>query len=180
MSKYTPKLKIKLIDEKEYFADDAFNAVIKDADDKLVGISHLSSAMHWDEWTSKKAYNKNDIIRYKSLSGGQYAKCITSGISDKTEPTNNVTGSKVKDGSVEWVVLSLADLLFDSAKIDIWLSSESYSRGQLVMYDGCLYRCKTPHTSSSSFDLDYPKWTEIKASVRTWSPSVYYYENDTA
>ena len=178
MSKYTPKLKIKLIDEKEYFADDAFNAVIKDADDKLVGISHLSSAMHWDEWTSKKAYNKNDIIRYKSLSGGQYAKCITSGISDKAEPTNNVTGSKVKDGAVEWVVLSLADLLFDSAKIDIWLSSESYSRGQVVVYNNCLYRCKTPHTSSSTFDLDALKWQEIRASFGMWKPMTYYFTDD--
>lgn len=178
MSKYTPKLKIKLIDEKEYFADDAFNAVIKDADDKLVGISHLSSAMHWDEWTSKKAYNKNDIIRYKSLSGGQYAKCITSGISDKKEPTVNVTGSKVKDGTVEWVVLSLADLLFDSAKIDIWLSSESYSRGQVVVYNNCLYRCKTPHTSSSTFDLDALKWQEIKASLSIWKPLTYYFVDD--
>ena len=84
MSKYTPKLKIKLIDEKEYFADDAFNAVIKDADDKLVGISHLSSAMHWDEWTSKKAYNKNDIIKmdnfFKAKVGnkGQLARLFES------------------------------------------------------------------------------------------------------
>ena len=122
MPSYTSKLNLKLIDEKEYFADDAFNAVIKDADNKLVGVSHLSSAQHWDEWVANKAYNKNDIIRYKSLSGGQYAKCITSGISDKNEPTDNVTGSKVKDGTVEWSILSLADLLFDSTKVDIWLS----------------------------------------------------------
>lgn len=178
MSNYTPKLKIKLIDEKEYFADEAFNAVIGDADNKLVGISHLSSAMHWDEWVANKAYNKNDIIRYKSLSGGQYAKCITSGISDKKEPTVNVTGSKVKDGTVEWSILSLADLLFDSTKIDIWLSSESYSRGQVVMYNNCLYRCKTPHTSSSTFDLDALKWQEIKASLSIWKPLTYYFVDD--
>lgn len=178
MSNYTPKLKIKLIDEKEYFADEAFNAVIEDADNKLVGISHLSSAMHWDEWVANKAYNKNDIIRYKSLSGGQYAKCITSGISDKKEPTDNVTGSKIKDGTVEWSILSLADLLFDSTKIDIWLSSESYSRGQVVMYNNCLYRCKTPHTSSSTFDLDALKWQEIKASLSIWKPLTYYFVDD--
>ena len=178
MPNYTPKLKIKLIDEKEYFADEAFNAVIEDADDKLVGISHLSSAMHWDEWVANKAYNKNDIIRYKSLSGGQYAKCITSGISDKNEPTDNVTGSKVKDGTVEWSILSLADLLFDSTKVDIWLSSESYSRGQVVVYNNCLYRCKTPHTSSSTFDLDALKWQEIRASFGMWKSMTYYFTDD--
>ena len=31
MPSYTSKLNLKLIDEKEYFADEAFNAVINDA-----------------------------------------------------------------------------------------------------------------------------------------------------
>ena len=178
MPSYTSKLNLKLIDEKEYFADDAFNAVIKDADNKLVGVSHLSSAQHWDEWKPSKAYSSGDIVRYKSLLGGQYVKCIVAGISGSSEPTNNVTGSKVKDGTVEWSVLSLADLLFDSTKIDIWLSSSNYKRGQVALYNNCLYRCKTPHTSSSSFDLDVSLWQEVKASVGLWKPLVYYYVDD--
>lgn len=178
MPSYTSKLNLKLIDEKEYFADDAFNAVIKDADNKLVGVSHLSSAQHWDEWKPSKAYSSGDIVRYKSLLGGQYVKCIVAGISGSSEPTNNVTGSNVKDGTVEWTVLSLADLLFDSTKIDIWLSSSNYKRGQVALYNNCLYRCKTPHTSSSSFDLDASLWQEVKASVRLWKPLVYYYVDD--
>ena len=121
MPSYTSKLNLKLIDEKEYFADEAFNNVINDADNKLVGVSHLSSAQHWDEWKPSKAYSSGDIVRYKSLLGGQYVKCVVAGISGSSEPTNNVTGSNVKDGTVEWSVLSLADLFFDSTKIDIWL-----------------------------------------------------------
>lgn len=175
---YTKKLNIKRIDEKDYFADEAFNQVIDDMDNKLVGISHLSSAMHWIEWQPSIAYSKDDIIRYKALIGGQYAKCITAGVSGTTEPTNNVTNSKVTDGTVEWLILSLADLLFDSTKISIWLSSETYHRGQLVMYNNCLYRCKAPHTSDTSFDLDASKWQEIKASIGMWKPLTYYYADD--
>ena len=178
MPSYTSKLNLKLIDEKEYFADEAFNNVINDADDKLVGVSHLSSAQHWDEWKPSKAYSSGDIVRYKSLLGGQYVKCVVAGISGSSEPTNNVTGSNVKDGTVEWSVLSLADLLFDSTKIDIWLSSSNYKRGQVALYNNCLYRCKTPHTSSSSFDLDASLWQEVKASVGLWKPLVYYYVDD--
>lgn len=178
MPSYTSKLNLKLIDEKEYFADEAFNNVINDADDKLVGVSHLSSAQHWDEWKPSKAYSSGDIVRYKSLLGGQYVKCVVAGISGSSEPTNNVTGSNVKDGTVEWSVLSLADLLFDSTKIDIWLSSSNYKRGQVALYNNCLYRCKTPHTSSSSFDLDASYWQEVKASIGLWKPLVYYYVDD--
>lgn len=178
MPSYTSKLKLRLIDEKEYFADEAFNAAINDADNKLVGVSHLSSAQHWDEWKPNKAYSIGDIVRYKALLGGQYVKCVVAGISGSSEPTNNVTGSNVKDGTVEWAVLSLADLLFDSTKIDIWLSSSNYKRGQVALYNNCLYRCKTPHTSSSSFDLDASLWQEVKASVGFWKPLVYYYVDD--
>ena len=178
MPSYTSKLNLKLIDEKEYFADEAFNNVINDADDKLVGVSHLSSAQHWDEWKPNKAYSIGDIVRYKALLGGQYVKCVVAGISGSSEPTSNVTGSNVKDGTVEWSVLSLADLLFDSTKIDIWLSSSNYKRGQVALYNNCLYRCKTPHTSSSSFDLDASLWQEVKASIGLWKPLVYYYVDD--
>ena len=178
MPSYTSKLNLKLIDEKEYFADEAFNAVINDADNKLVGVSHLSSAQHWDEWKPNKAYSIGDIVRYKALLGGQYVKCVVAGTSGSNEPTSNVTGSNVKDGTVEWTVLSLADLLFDSTKIDIWLSSSNYKRGQVALYNNCLYRCKTPHTSSSSFDLDASLWQEVKASVGLWKPLVYYYVDD--
>lgn len=178
MPSYTSKLKLRLIDEKEYFADEAFNAVINDADNKLVGVSHLSSAQHWDEWKPNKAYSIGDIVRYRSLRGGQYVKCVVAGISGSKEPTNNVTGSKVKDGTVKWTVLSLADLLFDSTKIDIWLSSFDYKRGQVALYNNCLYRCKTPHTSSNSFDLDASYWQEVKASIGLWKPLVYYYVDD--
>ncbi len=178
MPSYTSKLNLKLIDEKEYFADEAFNAVINDADNKLVGVSHLSSAQHWDEWKPNKAYSIGDIVRYKALLGGQYVKCVVAGTSGSNEPTSNVTGSNVKDGTVEWSVLSLADLLFDSTKIDIWLSSSNYKRGQVALYNNCLYRCKTPHTSSSSFDLDASLWQEVKASIGLWKPLVYYYVDD--
>ena len=178
MPSYTSKLNLKLIDEKEYFADEAFNAVINDADNKLVGVSHLSSAQHWDEWKPNKAYSIGDIVRYKALLGGQYVKCVVAGTSGSNEPTDNVTGSNVKDGTVEWSVLSLADLLFDSTKIDIWLSSSNYKRGQVALYNNCLYRCKTPHTSSSSFDLDASYWQEVKASIGFWKPLVYYYIDD--
>ena len=98
----------------DQFADEAFNKTLDDLDNKVVGISHLASAMHWQGWKASTAYAVGDIIRYVVLKGGQYAKCTVAGTSGTTSPTNNVTGSTVTDGTVSWEICSLADLLSSS------------------------------------------------------------------
>ena len=111
---YTSKLNILKVNPDDQFADEAFNKTLDDIDNKVVGISHLTSAMHWQEWKASTAYAVGDVVRYVALKGGQYAKCTVAGTSSTTTPTNNVTGSIVSDGTVSWEVCSLADLLSSS------------------------------------------------------------------
>ena len=177
MAIMTPKLKIPLLQPTDRVGVNSLNRPLEAMDDLLVGISHLASNMHWAMWEKSTAYNKDDVVRWEKLGSGQYARCVIGGTSGTTEPTINTTGSTLVEGTVSWVIESLGSA---NSTIDFWLDMVTYDRGQIVIYNNCLYRCKTPHTSSSSFDLDYSKWLELKTSVRIWSPSVYYYENDTA
>lgn len=177
MAIMTPKLKIPLLQPTDRVGVNSLNRPLEAMDDLLVGVSHLTSNMHWAMWEKSTSYNKDDVVRWEKLGSGQYARCVIGGTSGTTEPTINTTGSTLVEGTVSWVIESLGSA---NSTIDFWLDMVTYDRGQIVIYNNCLYRCKTPHTSSSSFDLDYSKWMEIKTSVRIWNPSVYYYENDTA
>lgn len=173
----TSKLNLLLVDANWQFADDAFNRVIKDADDKLVGIVHLQGAAHWSEWKASTTYAVGDVVRWVNMKSDQYAKCVTAGVSGSVSPTNNVVGSIVTDNAVEWKVCSLS-AEGSSISITIWLSGTNYSKGDFVIYGTSLYRCRVPHTSST-WVTDYINWTEVFSSVRMWQPSIYYFINDT-
>lgn len=179
----TPKLDLLRIQEAWQFGDAAFNRFIDDADNKLVGIAHLESPMHWTEWTETTIYHKDDVVRYPNLKSHQYARCLQDGISDikANIPTNNVTGSMFTDGTTKWEVCSLTQVDADNGTIRIWLGGGVYyHRGDAVRYGDALYRAKIDHESSATFDLDENKWQEIYASIRFWKPNTYYYLDDTA
>lgn len=72
----TPKLDLLRIQETWQFGDAAFNRFIDDADNKLVGVAHLQSPMHWTEWTEKTQYYRDDVVRYPNLKSHQYARCL--------------------------------------------------------------------------------------------------------
>ena len=173
----TDRLGILLVDATWQFADDAFNRVIRDMDDKLVGILHLQGAAHWTEWKESTSYVVGDVVRWVNMKSDQYAKCVTAGVSGAVSPTNNVVGSIVIDNTVEWKVCSLSSE-GSSVSITIWLSGVNYTRGDFVIYGTSLYRCRVPH-ASTAWVTDYVYWTEIFSSVRMWQPSIYYFINDT-
>lgn len=166
-----------LMQEDWKFGDESFNRFIEDADDKLVGVAHLVSKGHWSTWQEDTVYNVGDVIRISNTKTHQYYQCITSGVSGSVEPTNNVTNSVVTDGTVRWIVKSLTDESSASA-IKIWLSGDTYARGDVVLYGTALYRCKTSHTATS-WTTNYTYWTEIFSSIRMWRPSIYYFVDDT-
>ena len=174
---YTKELNILRVDPDLQFADEAFNKSLDDLDLKVLGIMHLKTAMHWQEWVKNTNYVKGDVVRYPSLLGSQYAKCTVAGTSSSTEPKINVTGSRVTDGTVEWVIKEIGGT-GDGSPINAWLGGTSYVRGDCVIYGSCLYRCKTDHTATT-FDKDYSKWLEIDASIRMWSSATFYNVNDT-
>lgn len=174
----TPKLDLLRIQDTWQFGDEAFNRFIDDADDKLVGVAHLDDKAHWSTWKKDTAYVKNDVVRIQNNKSHQYYQCITAGTSGTTEPTNNVTGSVVTDGTVTWMVMSLSEATSNGGVIQIWLSGNYYHRGDAVIYGTALYRCKVDHTSSD-WDTDYDYWQEVFASIRLWKPIIYYFEHDT-
>ena len=179
MATETNNLKIKLIQPTDYFADESFNAVINDIDSKVLGIAHEKSVGHWSTWEKSKSYNVDDVVRVTNSKSNQYYSCVKAGISDVTEPTSNVTGDTVTDGTVSWIVCSIGGSSGTSS-ISNWLSNSFYTRGQLVFYNNKLYRNKINHTSLSTFALDSSEWQEITASNNIWMPSMYYDVGDTA
>lgn len=174
----TPKLDLLRIQEDWQFADDAFNQFIDDADNKLVGIAHLSSPEHWSKWEPNKSYAYGDVVRITNTKSHQYYQCIQGGNSGNVEPQNNVTGSVIiNDGSVEWIVKSLSDESSNGA-IKIWLSGENYIRGDVVLYGLAIYRCKIKHTATN-WGNDNDNWQEIFSSIREWKPGIFYFGGDT-
>lgn len=174
----TPNLDLLRIQETWQFGDEAFNTFIDDADDKLVGVAHLSSPAHWKTWEKNTSYAKEDIIRITNGKTHQYYQCIVGGTSGTSEPTNNVTGSIITDGTVQWMVMSLSEAGTNGGSIKIWLSGTYYNRGDAVLYGTALYRCKVDHTATA-WGSDYIYWQEIMASVRLWKPSTYYFIDDS-
>lgn len=174
----TPNLDLLRIQETWQFGDEAFNTFIDDADDKLVGVAHLSSPAHWKTWEKNTSYAKEDIIRITNGKTHQYYQCIVGGTSGTSEPTNNVTGSIITDGTVQWMVMSLSEAGTNGGSIKIWLSGTYYNRGDAVLYGTALYRCKVDHTATA-WSSDYIYWQEIMASVRLWKPSTYYFIDDS-
>lgn len=176
MATNTSKLNIKLIQPTDRFSDDAFNSVIEDIDIKVVGVSHLTSGAHFEVWTKSTSYQKGDVVRTPFLKSNQYLECLVGGTSGSSCPTDNIQGTRITDNDITWVIKALG--VVDTSTVSLWISNWDYVRGHIVMYNNCLYRCKTPHISSSSFDLDASYWQEVKASIGLWKPSVYYYVDD--
>ena len=172
----TSNLNIKLIQPTDRFSDDAFNSVIEDIDIKVVGVSHLTSGAHFEVWIKSTSYQKGDVVRTPFLKSNQYLECLVGGTSGSSCPTDNIQGTRITDNDITWVIKALG--VVDTSTVSLWASNWDYVRGHIVMYNNCLYRCKTPHTSSSSFDLDASYWQEVKASIGLWKPLVYYYVDD--
>lgn len=173
----TPKLHLLLIQENWKFADDSFNAVIEDMDNKLIGIAHADSKVHWDKWNTGYSYVQGDIVRVESCKSNQYYLCVTNGISGTTEPTNDITGSIVNDGTAQWKVCIIGDSEA-SASVDIFRGGLSYTKGQLVLYNEVLYRCKVAHVAAATMELDEDKWQQVDASLQPWKTATYFLVND--
>lgn len=174
----TPKLNLLRIQDTWQFADEAFNEFIDDADNKLVGIAHLDSPAHWSTWEDSHSYVVGDVVRITNGKSHQYYQCTGAGISGVIEPANNVTGSVVNDGTVEWIVRSLSDPSSGGGGIQIWVSGTRYLQGDAVLYGTALYRCKVTH-SSTNWNNDNNRWQEVFASIREWKSRIYYFAEDT-
>ena len=177
MATKTTNLDILLIQPTDYFADTSFNKIIEDIDKKVVGIAHLLSKGHWSTWEKNKDYVKGDVIRIANSKSNQYYMCITEGTSGAKEPTNNVAGSLVVDGSARWKVCEIGGS-GDTTGVQLWLAGQYYSKGDIVLYVNAFYRCIADHTASTTFELDSGKFTTLCAEPRFWKKGIFYRVGD--
>lgn len=173
----TDNLKIKLIQPTDMFADDTFNEVIKDLDNKVVGIAHLTSGAHWEVWAKDTDYTKGDIVRTTTCKSNQYFQCIVSGTSGKTEPVNQGTGAQIADNTATWVIYEIGGSSNNSGA-PIFIGNEYYTKNQLVVSNGVLYRNIKDHIAESTLQIDIANWQKLYSNIREWTDSTFYFSDD--
>jgi hypothetical protein len=118
-----------------------------------------------NEWLPSTLYNPGDII----LNGGNLYLCIAS-------YTSNVT---FDSGIDNWVVYSSG-----SAFKQDWVQNTRYSIGDVVKYNGIVYRCIEGHTAattSNGLEQDQSKWQIFYEGVEyrgEWATGTRYRVND--
>ena len=178
MADRTRKLDLLRINSEWMFAEESFNRFIDDADDKLVGISHVQDKSHWTLWKKNTNYTVGDIVRYPNLRSSQYAYCTVAGQTDTVEPSNNVTGSIFASGTAKFQVLDIATGTSQDGLIATWLSGAYYKRGDVVYYGDAIYRCTRPH-DATTFEDNKDNWQEVFASIRNWKKKTFYNVGDS-
>lgn len=177
-SNKTTNLELKLIQPTDKFINVTFNDVINDIDSKCLSVDHAKSPAHFSVWKKATNYAKDDIIRITKGKSNQYYQCIVGGTSGATEPENNVTGSIVTDGSVKWKVCEFGAGSSNNS-LDLWVGNTYYTRGQIVLYNNEIFRCKIDHTSLNTFAQDKINFQQLFSNVQEWKDGVLYQEHAT-
>ena len=117
------------------------------------------------EWTPNTLHNQGDIVLY----GGVLYLCINSYTSNNT----------FDDGILNWVVY-----IASSAYKQDWIENNRYGIGDVVKYNGIVYRCIEGHTSASNFNgisVDQAKWEIVHENIEyrgDWAIGIKYRRND--
>jgi hypothetical protein len=113
-------------------------------------------------WVSGTDYKKDDILYYK----GRVYVCITV----------HTSGADIRDDFSKW------ELMFDGQEWrGDWTTDTVYGIGNIVKYNGYIYRCITNHTSVILNNLglpnDFAHWTLLATTYdwkNTWTTSFNY------
>jgi hypothetical protein len=118
-----------------------------------------------DEWQPATLYKLGDVV----LNGGNLYLCVTS-----------YTSTSIFDeGLANWTIYSSGDAF----KQD-WTASTRYGIGDVVRYNGIVYRCIVGHTSSNNsngLEQDQTKWQVVYEGVEyrsAWATGTRYRVND--
>jgi hypothetical protein len=116
-------------------------------------------------WTPNTLYNPGDIV----INGGNLYLCVVS-----------YTASSIFDEGIDnWIVYNSGD----SYK-NLWTQNTRYGIGDVVKYNGIVYRCIEGHTSAdtaSGLEQDQLKWEIVYEGVEyrdDWSAGTQYQLND--
>lgn len=98
----TPKLNLRLMEDSDIFAGETINAIVSDIDDKVLGISHEKSKVHFEPWMKNTDYQVDDLVRVDGIPSWGVWVCITPGTSGSTPPNGSVEDMTFNDGTVVW------------------------------------------------------------------------------
>lgn len=105
-------------------------------------------------WNKSTAYSLNKIVQFQ----GTYLKCTTAGTSGSTTlDLSTISNNQITDGTCVWEVVDPFTSSVGTTISD-WVTATSYSVGDLVINDNCIYQCNTAHTSTT-FSTDAINWT---------------------
>ena len=177
MSNTTEKLSLNLLSGLEKINKDTFNGIIEDIDNKCVGIHHLHENSHWRLWEKDTDYVKGDIVRTTTCKSNQYFQCIVGGTSGKNEPKNQGTGGQITDNTATWIINEIGSSGGNNGA-SVFIGSKYYTRGQLAIYNGVLYRSIKDHIAEQTFQLDIANWQKLYSNIREWTDSTFYFSNE--
>ena len=116
-------------------------------------------------WSPSTLYNPGDIV----INGGNLYLCVTSYTSDST----------FDSGISNWILYSVGDAFKQE-----WTQDVRYSIGDIVRYNGIVYRCiegHTAETTSNGLEQDQSKWQIFYEGVEyrgNWATGTRYRAND--
>lgn len=120
-------------------------------------------------WNAATVYRKDDIVYYQ----GKAYVCI---IGHTSQVSSTGFYTDLNHANPKW------ELMLDGfVWRGDWSNSTFYSVGEIVKWEGYVYRCVTSHTSnvvtSQGVHTDYDKWTLVATTdnwVNTWSAGYFY------
>ena len=120
------------------------------------------------DWVASAVYTKDDIVYFR----GKAYVCLIGHTADGTTLITDLS-----DAAPKW------ELMLDGmAWQGIWLTSTYFTVGDIVKYDGYVYRCTTTHTSTNLINVgltnDISNW-QLLATAYNWTGQWslgYYYE----
>lgn len=177
MSNTTEKLSLNLLSGLEKINKDTFNDIIEDIDNKCVGIHHLCENSHWRLWEKETDYAKGDIVRTTTCKSNQYFQCIVGGTSGKDEPKNQGTGAQITDNTATWIINEIGSS-GENSGASVFVGNKYYTKGQLAIFNGVLYRSIKDHIAKTTFQEDFANWQKLYSNIRQWSASTFYFSDE--
>jgi hypothetical protein len=178
LSNLTKKLRLNLLSGLEKLHKDTFNGIIEDIDNKCVGIAHLQENSHWKLWEKFKDYTKGDVVRTSTCKSNQYFQCIVSGKSAEFEPKNLGTGAQITDNTTTWIINEIGSSDSSNGGAVIFIGEKYYTKGQLAVFNGVLYRSIKDHIAKTTFQEDFENWQKLYSNIRQWSASTFYFNGE--
>ena len=178
MSNTTEKLSLNLLSGLEKVNKDTFNGIIEDIDSKCVGIHHLQENSHWKLWEKDTDYAKGDVVRTTTCKSNQYFQCIVGGTSGKDEPKNKGTGAQITDNTATWIINEIGSSGSSNGGAVIFVGEKYYTKGQLAIFNGVLYRSIKDHVAKTTFQEDFESWQNLYSNIREWADSTFYFSGE--